>query len=510
MRLFVIDDELQRLMQANPLLAGILGSDLDGYAVWDLLGSAVHYSKRWRAMLDHESLDLNSVPDLWKQLSHPDDLAQADEAIRTCIDSLWPLNATWRMLHGSGEWRYIRWIGHLQRSSQGDPVTLVCRCADVTESHLANAREKAILDTIADTVLVVNASSLEVMAHRESAGQSGELIAQTTHFMALPEVAELVAACPEDGFSQKDIETTIRGSRKSFEIRCRRYAANEAVILFRDVTDKKRMNEQLAQAQKLESIGQLAAGVAHEINTPMQYIGDNLTFLGTAFGDLETVLAAAIDNSSPAADLTRLAEELDLAYLRSNLQSSIQNSQEGVQRVSQIVSALKDFSHQGSGNRAACDINRALKSAATVSASQWRLHAEVVFELASDLPFLTGYGAELNQVFLNLIINAAHAIRDANKTSGAQGTITLRSKTEGNSIRIEIADTGTGIPLSIAQRVFDPFFTTKPLGEGTGQGLSLSRDIVVKRHGGTLTFESEPGKGTTMRIDLPLDGAAVV
>lgn len=510
MRLFVIDDELERLMQANPLLAGILGSDLDGYVVWDLMGTAVHYSSRWRAMLGYEAQDLEVTPNLWKRLLHPDDSAGASESIGSSIDSLWPLNGTWRMLHACGQWRYIRWTGHLQRSSTGDPTMLVCRCADVTEAHLAHAREKAILDSIADTVLVVNASTLEVMAHRESAGQSGEIIAQTAQFMALPEVASVVAECAENCLSQKDIETTTAGIRRSLEIRCRRYAAEEVVILFRDVTEKKRINEQLAQAQKLESIGQLAAGVAHEINTPMQYIGDNLTFLGTAFTDLEKLLGAALDKPSTQAELLQLAESLDLEYLRSNIQTSIQNSQEGVQRVSQIISALKDFSHQGTGHPAMCDLNRALRSAVTVSASQWRLHAKIVFDLAPDLPPLLGYGAELNQVFLNLIINAAHAIRDANKTSGGQGTITLRSQVTSNGIRIEVADTGTGIPASIASRVFDPFFTTKPLGEGTGQGLSLSRDIVVKRHKGTLTFESEPGKGTTMRVDLPVSDDAVL
>ena len=491
-------------MDAHPLLAGILGSDLDGYLMWDLTTSVVHYSRRWCVMLGFESQGVSEVNDLWKCLLHPADLVAAEEALRSCIESFWPLSGTWRMLHGTGDWRYIRWTGHIQRSPDGNAMNLVCRCTDVTEAQRASAREKAIFDTIPDTVFVVNPNNFEVFAHRESAAQSGELLSTGTQFIELPEIAALVQECAEGASCQKDIETTVMGARRSLEVRCHRYATNESVILIRDFTERRRIDEQLAQSQKLESIGQLAAGVAHEINTPMQYIGDNLSFLGTAFADLELVLSAALDRPTTRDEFIKLANSLDVAYLRENLQTSIANSQEGVQRVSQIVSAMKDFSHQGSSERASCDVNRSLKSAATVSASQWRHFAQVQFDLDPDLPLPIAYGAELNQVFLNLIINAAHAIRDANKQTGALGTITVRSRTVGTGVRVEIVDTGTGIPAAIAHRVFDPFFTTKVVGEGTGQGLTLSREIVAKRHGGSLTFETAEGAGTTMRVDLPL------
>jgi PAS domain S-box-containing protein len=273
----------------------------------------------------------------------------------------------------------------------------------------------------------------------------------------------------------------------------------------RDITERKRIESQLLQAQKLESIGQLAAGIAHEINTPIQFVGDNLRFLADSFSSLGPLLThcreAAISVPGSATD--------DLDYLLTEVPSAIAQSLEGVDRVARIVRAMKAFSHPDSGEKCAVDLNAALDATVTVARNEWKYVADVRTDYAAGLPPVHCLPGEMNQVFLNLLVNAAHAVADALPGSGAEkGLITITTRHDAGWAEIRIADTGTGIPADVAGRIFDPFFTTKPVGKGTGQGLTIAHAVVVGKHQGTLTFDTELGRGTTFVIRLPVDGEA--
>lgn len=295
------------------------------------------------------------------------------------------------------------------------------------------------------------------------------------------------------------------------------YDGHKACLsIAQDVTERNRLEIGFRQAQKLEAVGSLAAGIAHEINTPIQFVGDNTRFLGDAFADLTKMLkkyqglwdALAKSGASPglARELAEAEKAADVEYLLAEIPKAIGQSMDGVTRVATLVQAMKAFAHPDEKEKSATDINEALRNTLTVARNELKYVADVETEL-HDLPPVVCNIGEVNQVFLNLLVNAAHAIGDARKNKGTEekGIIRVRSTAEKGAVVISIADTGCGIPQNIRAKIFDPFFTTKGSGKGTGQGLAIARSVVVDRHGGTLTFESEMGKGTTFYVRLPLN-----
>jgi PAS domain S-box-containing protein len=279
------------------------------------------------------------------------------------------------------------------------------------------------------------------------------------------------------------------------------------LLLAADLTEKVALDTQLRQAQKMESVGQLAAGIAHEINTPIQYVGDNMRFVQEAFSDLLELVRAvgeAASGSPIAACVAQAEERADLSYLKEEVPRAIQQGLEGIDRVSRIVRALKEFSHPAR-DKTATDINRAIESTITVARNEWKYVAEMVTELDPSLPPVHCLPSGVNQVVLNLVVNAAHAIADkVGDGSSAKGTITVTTAKVDEWVEIRVSDTGAGIPESIRGKIFDPFFTTKGVGKGTGQGLSIVHSVVVKDHGGTITLDSEVGRGTSFLVRLPL------
>ena len=289
-----------------------------------------------------------------------------------------------------------------------------------------------------------------------------------------------------------------------------------AIGIIRDITQRKLLESQLVQAQKLESIGQLAAGIAHEINTPTQYVGDNTRFLQDTFSDFCKLidkfreLHKACGNGGATDNLIReidLAEkEADVEYLVEEIPKAIQQSLEGIERIAKIVRAMKDFSHPGMDEKSPIDINRAIESTVTVARNEWKYVADMETDYDASLPLIPCFPGEFNQAILNIIINAAHAIADVvGDGSKRKGIITIGTRHVGEWAEIRIQDTGTGIPEAIRSKIFDPFFTTKEVGKGTGQGLSIAHSIVAKKHGGAITFETEVGKGTTFIIRIPIE-----
>lgn len=287
------------------------------------------------------------------------------------------------------------------------------------------------------------------------------------------------------------------------------------VFVFRDVTELRKAESQLALSQKLESIGQLAAGIAHEINNPMQYIGDNLSFLNEAFASIFSILdqvkalASFEDISSCILGLEKLLEksQRELDFFRNEIPQAIQQSLEGVTGVSDIVTALRNFAHPGSGEKQIANVNHAIMGTVAIAKNEWKHLADLELNLGNDLPAVKMVVNQINQVLLNMIVNSSHSIQDAiEKGLYPKGRIVISSQKNGSYVEIRISDNGMGIPDTIINKVFDPFFTTKEVGKGTGQGLAISHDIIVNKHNGLIELESEVGRGTTFYIRLPIKG----
>jgi PAS domain S-box-containing protein len=280
-----------------------------------------------------------------------------------------------------------------------------------------------------------------------------------------------------------------------------------------DVTAQVMMEVELRQAQKLESVGRLAAGIAHEINTPVQFVSDNTMFLKTAFAKLLATVSAARDLAARGgaaadaglAELQKILASARVDYLIREVPQAIDQSIEGLQRIATIVGAMKEFSHPSSGEKEGIDIGHALQTTVTVARSEWKHVAAVELSLDPDLPPVPGLRDELNQVFLNLLVNAAHAVADATR-DGATGLGSIRITTarDADWCIVRVVDTGCGIPHGVRDRIFEPFFTTKPVGKGTGQGLAIAYNVVVKKHGGRIAVDSQVGQGTTFEVRLPL------
>jgi PAS domain S-box-containing protein len=291
-----------------------------------------------------------------------------------------------------------------------------------------------------------------------------------------------------------------------------------AIIHCLDISIRRQIELQLRHAQKMESIGQLAAGIAHEINTPTQFVSDNLRFLSDSFGDLHkliisynglyTILQEKQEEPEMLESIEQLRQEIDLDFILSDIPQAFAEATEGVGRITRIVKAMKEFSHPETDQKSATDINHAIESTVTVARNEWKYVAELELNLDPELPLVPCLPGELNQVILNLVINAAHAIEEAKEKRGdrEKGLITVSTSVEVDWAVIRITDTGTGIPNTIRNRIFDPFFTTKRVGRGTGQGLAISHSVIVDKHHGKLHFTTEENVGTTFIIELPLIG----
>ena len=307
----------------------------------------------------------------------------------------------------------------------------------------------------------------------------------------------------EQSVAQRTAELLESNKALEAEIQERKRAERDRVALERE----------LAQIQKMESLGTLAGGIAHEINSPVQYVGENLGFLRESLAGLSRVLrkygilaeaaqTAGVLNDE-VAEVAAATEAADLDFLRQEMPASIDQSLEGIERISEIVRAIREFSHPDAKEKIAIDINHAIATTLTVAQNQIKYVADVETDLDPSLPPVSCLPGELNQVILNLLVNAAHAIEET--ASDRKGRITLTTRNLGDRVEIRIGDTGTGIPEAIRKKIFDPFFTTKEPGKGTGQGLAISHTIITKKHGGTINVESEPGKGATFIIRLPLE-----
>jgi PAS domain S-box-containing protein len=343
-------------------------------------------------------------------------------------------------------------------------------------------------------------------------------------FGPAPRDRELLRRTLDDGLRFKGAETVVRREDRSvvpIGISCAPLTDADgsklgAVAIFQDLTEIKQLQRQVLQTEKMASIGQLAAGVAHEINNPMGFIHANLFQMSEYLADLRRVwekveaLAAAASGDElarverAAEEFSQLAKELDISFVLRDFSKAIRESQEGSERIRHIVKDLRDFSHQDTAERVSADVNQCVDSTASIVWTMMK-HSVVLRKQYRDLPQIPCFPMQLKQVFMNLLVNAYQAIEERIGNSGETGEIEIRTDRVGNGVVISIRDTGVGIPAEVLARIFDPFFTTKEVGAGTGLGLSTSYSI-VQRHGGTIRVESRRGEGTTFEVWLPVDG----
>jgi PAS domain S-box-containing protein len=467
----------------------------------------------------------------WSGRLHPEDRSRMIAHVGSIPARGGALDQQYRVRWPDGAVRWLHGKAHLLRDADGRATKIIGIDFDITDlktGQRANAELAAVVAAaevgIVSLDLFGNVLTWNAGAERIFGYSAEEMIGRSIAILVpedrLRELDSLVIKL-RHGESLTRFET-VRVTKSGTHIhvllcvapiRDRNGAVTGAADIITDVTETRLLQRQLGQAQKLEAIGQLAAGIAHEINTPIQYIGDNGRFLQDAFRDFLRLIAPYrelpryVPNSAlPAALVSTLEEvrDIDADYLRDEVPKAIEQLLEGVDHVARIVRAMKEFSHPGSVEKAPADLNRAIESTIMVSRNEWKHVAELTTSLDADLPLVPCVAGEINQVLLNLIINSAQAVSDVVRDTGRRGAIHVTSRQNGEWAEIRVRDTGTGIPPAIQSRIFDPFFTTKDVGKGTGQGLSLAHAVIVQKHHGRIHFETCAGEGTTFIVQLPL------
>ncbi len=478
-----------------------------------------------------ESLYRN--PMAWTDAIHPDDVNEAHASFARQLRGE-RIDSIYRIQTPVGQ-KWIRDRAFPVRDEAGQLIRIVGLAEDISERKLAEEklrtseeRYRELFENASDLVytfdLDLHITSLNRLAEKTMGYSREEAVQMSLQQLVDPRdwelvqsgIAQLVAGQPP-----AKLEFEIRandGRRAKLEMNPRLICRDEKPVgiqaIARDISGRDAAEMELRQAQKLESVGRLASGIAHEINTPIQFVGDNAHFLHDSFETLRMLVSKFHElcnrRDDPAhelsAELHRVEEELDCSYLMEEIPKAIAQSVEGIDRVVTIVRAMKEFAHPENKGMVPARLNEALLSTLTVARNELKYVADVETDLG-ELPLVVCSLSDLNQVFLNLLVNAAHAIGDVVRGTDKRGKICVHTSTEGSMVLISISDTGAGIPEGIRNHIFDPFFTTKEVGRGTGQGLAIARSVIVDRHKGTLTFESEVGRGTTFYIRLPVAGS---
>ena len=507
--IFVLNDENQ-WVYANPSHRDYLGYDSE-----ELMGSEL-------------------VP-----LVHPGDQELVENTIDELLHMGLPTTIQMRMKHRNGSWRHVEAHYALMRNPAGDVDGIVVAARPIddriqAEQNLRAAySETELFFQSIPSVLIGLDSNGNITRMNQTAARTLGTTAQNVLGRAINDCginwqhpdfkSEVQSWLKTENIYRCDSLSFIREGKIRFlglnVCRLSSLHGNAAaafLVTGADITERRQLEEQLRQAQKLEAIGQLSAGVAHEINTPTQYVSDNVRFLKDSWQDLANLLQSSMELRKAAADgpispeilaaFDQLSKKADIDFMLKEIPSAIDQSQEGLQRVAKIVKAIKEFSHPGSAEKKGVDLNKAIETTITVARNEWKYVADLEAEFDPELGLVPCLSSELSQVVLNLIVNAAHAIADRlGENSGGKGKIRVATRRNAPWAEIDIQDSGQGIPPEIRSRVFEPFFTTKEVGKGTGQGLTLAHSVVVNRHQGQIWFDSELGVGTTFHIRIPLE-----
>ncbi|MDD2708063.1 MAG: ATP-binding protein [Verrucomicrobiae bacterium] len=398
----------------------------------------------------------------------------------------------------------------------------------LVEEELRNseARNRALLEAIPDLILRLHRDGT-VLDLKAPAG-AGVLVPPPNATgrklgEVFPDLAAELGRYVETTLQEKEsrlFECRVAPDRNVQYLECRVVATgeDEVLMIVRDMSRRKQMEALALFSQKMEAIGQMAAGVAHEINSPVQYIGDNIRFLRDSFHTLTDLvrryreLASAAGKGTDVRDLcdkmTEREKVCDIEYLCGETPKAIEQTLAGIERVTNLVAAMKSFSHHGQGRQEWTNLNKGIEATITISRHEWKYVAEVGTDLDSHLPLVFCVPDQINQVVLNTIVNAADAIREAiDSKLIAKGKITVTTRWKGENVSVIVSDNGMGIPPAVLHRIYDPFFTTKSVGKGTGQGLTIAHDIIVNKHHGTIDVQSAERKGSTFTITLPVGRA---
>jgi PAS domain S-box-containing protein len=509
---------------------------------WDLPSGNTYLSPSFYAMLGYKPGDFPATYSGWTSLFHPDDYVHMVGEMTTAVtEGPDRFEAEFRLRHRDRGWRWIHAYGVVvARSPDGIPVRIVGLDLDITERRNAEtqlleseARFRALFDSIQEAIFIQDIDTSAILTVNRRAC---EMFGYGEATILAASIEDLSAGEPP--YAQADaaywIMRAATGEPQTFEWHARRadgslfwieinmrraeLAGQERLLVVaRDISRRKGQEEelrqnlehqvqlnkrleeaqnQLLQSEKLASIGQLAAGVAHELNNPIGFVHSNLGSLDGYLKDLFEIIDASESAGEPLAAVRRLKEEKDYAFIKSDIGALVTESRDGLVRVRKIVQDLKDFSRVGEAEWQWADLHKGLDSTLNIVWNELKYKCKVSKEYG-ELPEVHCLPSQLNQVFMNLLVNAGQAIVE-------RGEITIRTGRQGDSVWVEVQDTGSGIPQENLHRIFEPFFTTKPVGKGTGLGLSLSYGIVVK-HRGRLEVQSQVGKGSTFRVVLPID-----
>ncbi len=405
---------------------------------------------------------------------------------------------------------------NIERKNLARTVRMLSRSQARTRAVIESALDGIVLLDIDGKIEGMNATAERMFgwAQKDVAGKAfaDELLAPASRTALAQALSlRLSRAAKENRTAECDVAGR-RSDGLEFPMECKisRFetgAGSGLCAFLRDLTEARRLELELHQAQKLEAVGRLAAGIAHEINTPIQFIGDNTQFLNEAFATFSAMQQKLAEAVKPEAreEIAQLEQDVDMAYLKEQVPKTLESTLRGVERVATIVRGMREFAHTDRGDAVATDLNRGIQATLEVARNEYKYVADVETDLG-ELPFVLCHAGDVNQVILNVVVNAAHAIADVVQGTQGRGRIRISSRSEGSDVVIAVSDTGSGIPDGVRDKIFDPFFTTKEVGRGTGQGLAIARTILQK-HRGSIDFETEPGKGTTFRIRLPIDGS---
>jgi len=463
---------------------------------------------------------------------HPEDIP----AVQSVMESIWahtrePMTLRVRFRNRIGDYRVIEGIG-ARISIESIPEGIVLNARDVTDRVTAEElahRLAAAVEQVSESIMITDTEGRILYANPAFAHLTGmdcaDIVGQSTAVLCsvltpAPDTRGLV-----DAVASGVVWSGTFGGRhrlgRACHVECTVAPIRDSngrvinyVSVARDVTEERVREAHLRQSQRLEAIGSLASGIAHEINTPIQFIGDNVHFLASTLSELLPALqelskvratTGSEGNIGDSRRLPRDTDTLDLDYVIEEIPRALNQTREGIDRVISIVKAMREFAHPGGHgeHRTEIDLNRALEGALTVCRNQIKNVADVRTDFDVKLPPIPCYANELNQVFLNLLINAAQAIQEVYDKTGDRGWIAVRTVHENGSALVAIGDTGSGISESAREHIFEPFFTTKPVGRGTGQGLAIARSVIVDKHKGSITFDTVEGSGTTFYVRLP-------
>ncbi|HYH98429.1 ATP-binding protein [Hyalangium sp.] len=510
-----LQEELEALRQT-------LASVEDDLWIWNAPTRELRVSRRWREIAGYAENELAPTFDAWKQLCHPEDLPRIQSSLQAHAEGTTPhAEFEYRTRCKDGEWAWILSRARVAaRDEQGKPIRIVGTDTDLTAMKRSEERLSALLLAIPDLIFRLRGDGTYIDFSCSTSERTllapEEFIGRNMRDLPMPQYlndlwfSNLDRVLRDGALAVYEYELDMPQGRQSYEARVVRSGPDEVVSIIRNITERRLVEErqaQLIQAEKLASLGQMAAGLAHEINNPVSYVASNLRALdeyASAVGPLLRMLREFLEepgteprtlSAEQLARMRQLWQQGELDELLSDMPELIQESLTGTRRIKEIAQSLRVFAREDDGQPQSVDVNEELESTLRMVSNELKYKCDVKRDFG-PLPRITCFPTQLVQVFTNLLLNAAQAIE-------TRGEIRIRTWQRDTEVVVEISDTGKGMTAETISKLFTPFFTTKPRGQGTGLGLSISRDI-VNRHGGRIEVRSEPGKGSTFTVTLPL------